>query len=180
MAATAIYAAVGTGKSLIGRFQVTGRATLMVNLGNRAGNMAAEAGVVIDLQVFVMRHHVSFIPLIVALFTVDQPALTLLIGGMTASARGGLLIIFRLLMAGGAIPAMKFAQLTMFEFFGRKRIVTLLTTDCHLGAEQCVMTGGACIGILTVSAMVEQDIAGGVTQVISIRCRRCLIFHETD
>lgn len=140
--------------------------------------MTPQAGVIFYLLVFVVAHHVRFIAVIMTLGTTDGTFFAFLKAGMTAPARGGLVVINRLLMAGGTITTMDFREPGMFKFGRFNPVVVTVCTGCRLrGVKEIMMAGGTGFDSLIVRAVVEQHITRTTLQVKSVCCNRLTPGH---
>ena len=101
--------------------------------------MTPQTGMVFNLLVFVVVHHLRLVIVIMTLAAADQVRFAFLNGEVTVPAGRSLIVVDNLLMAIAALPSVKFFELTMLEIIWFVVVVTLLAGYRLSGAVERVM-----------------------------------------
>ena len=132
--------------------------------------MTAQTGMVFNLLVFVVVHHLRLVIVIMTLAAADRVRFAFLNGEVTVPAGSSLIVVDYLLMAIAALSTVKFFEFTMLEIIWFVVVVTLLAGYRLSGAVERVMASGTGIGCVTVSAVIKENIAGTAFQIIPVGC----------
>ena len=130
--------------------------------------MTPQTGMVFNLLVFVVVHHLRLVIVIMTLAAADRVRFAFLNGEVTVPAGGSLIIVDNLLMAIAALSTVKFFEFTMLEIFRLVIIVTLFARYRLGGSVERVMASGTGIGCVTVCAVIKENIAGTAFQIIAV------------
>ena len=142
--------------------------------------MAAEAGVIFNLQILVMLQHIGLV-VVVTFVAADGTAFAFLNPGMAGPAGNGLIVICGLLMTGCTVTTVKFLELRVFELFRVHLVVVAFGTgDGLFGPVEIVMAGGTGLNGLIVRAMVKKDVARAAFQIEPVRYHRFVPGHAAD